>query len=121
MQNFKTFCPYFKHCGIFSPAFIKLKNKCLKLRTKSCSKLVRGLLLLWLRSEGLDDVTNDVPAHRAEPAAAAFPLLQGALVAHAHVATGVQDAVDAYKATKERKKVINWKSWKIAGESECFI
>ncbi len=112
MQNFKTFSPYFKLCVIFSP------NKCLKLRIKSCSKLVRGLLLQWLRSEGLDDVTNDVPAHGAEPAAAAFPLLQGALVAHAHVATGVQDAVDAYKATKERKKVNNWKSWKIAGESE---
>jgi len=79
------------------------------------SKLVRGLLLLllWLRSEGLDDITNDVPAHRAKPAAAAFPLLQGALVAHAHVAAGVQDAVNAYKATKE-KKVYNWKSWKIA-------
>ena len=99
MQNFKTFCPYFKLCVIFSPAFIKLKNKCLKLRTKSCSKLVRGLLLLWLRSEGLDDVTNDVPAHRAEPAAAALPLLQGALITHAHVAAGIQDAVYGCKAT----------------------
>ena len=63
-----------------------------------------------------------MPAHRAEPAAAAFPLLQGALVAHAHVAAGVQDAVDAYKATKEKKSFIIGKAGKLFGrESKYFF
>ncbi len=44
-----------------------------------------------------------MPAHRTEAAAAAFPLLQGTLVAHAHVAAGVQDAVDAYEQQKKEK------------------
>ena len=63
-----------------------------------------------------------MPAHRAEPAAAAFPLLQGALVAHAHVAAGVQDAVDAYKATKEKKSLyVIGKAGKLFGKARAYL
>ena len=62
-----------------------------------------------------------MPAHRAEPAAAAFPLLQGALVAHTHVAAGVQDAVDAYKATKEKKSFIIGKAGKLFGRESKYM
>lgn len=52
-----------------------------------------------LRRSGLrfvraNDVTNDGPAQRTVAAADAAPLLDGALVAHAHVTAHVQHRVD---------------------------
>lgn len=52
-----------------------------------------------LRPECFDDVTDDMSTHRTEAAASALPLLQCAFVAHAHVATGVQNAVNSFFET----------------------
>ena len=46
------------------------------------------------RPKGLDDIPDWAPADGAEPLASALPLLEGALVTHAHVAAGVEDAVN---------------------------
>lgn len=47
-----------------------------------------------LRLVRADDVPDDGPAQRTVAAADAAPLLDGALVAHAHVAAHVQHRVD---------------------------
>jgi len=46
------------------------------------------------RAKGFNDVTNGVSAHGTESSPGTFPLFDAALVAGAHVAAGVQDAVD---------------------------
>lgn len=56
---------------------------CKELKPGPCSRLVRAY-----------DVPDHGPAQRALSAALAAPLLQGALVAHAHVSAHIQHSVD---------------------------